>query len=443
MSYEDTFNALARNLSRLLIAEEPVPPADLASAADAHAATVALLTQLHRDITGILAPGRSSTAEELDRHPVAALGRLLADHPRRWYAAPTDIALTPAVTAAGQLWRDVGRHATLAHHAWVTSSPDSRPTGDAAWSALADLAALAEAAATLDPDLARAMTTTGRHDDATNFSAAAVSGIRVAAAESRSLATAGPLPDVEDVTAARSRPVAVHAAEAVLVAQRRLALLLAQVEDIRPADVERVITTQGRTALIAARLVEDPRLADELREHARVLAAAVDRPQRVASIGPTDPRPLAQARELLRYFAAAAPDSHTSAAAVGFARGVAEVSEALSVVATRQTEQRRWLVPEPDHRPGRPIWTRSGAVGAPEPAMLMPLAAVAGAAVKVSEAAGPPTEGAALARLASRGVPPREALREALTARGCPERPGRVAQRSGPPSAPRPRPRTR
>jgi hypothetical protein len=200
VSYQDHLNALGRNLSHLLIAEEPVPPVELAAAADAHAATVALLTQLHRDLTGISTPARSSTAEEIDRHPVAALGRLLAEHPRRRYAAPTDIALTPAATAAGQLWRDVSRHATLSHHAWVAASSDSRPTGNAAWAALADVAALAEAATTLNPDLARAMTTCGRHDDAASFSAATVSGLRVAAAETRSLASAGPLPDVEELS---------------------------------------------------------------------------------------------------------------------------------------------------------------------------------------------------------------------------------------------------
>lgn len=445
MSYQGELNALARDLSRLLIAEEPVPTLDLATAAGAHAAAVGLLTQVHRDLTGISPWAWTNTPAEIGGHPVAALGRLLADHPRRPSAAPTDLVGTPAATAAGQLWRDVARHATLAHHEWVTSAPRSSPKAEKAWSALADVAALAEAAATLDPELARAMTAAGRHDDADVFTAASVSGLRVAAAEVRSLAAAGPLPDVDDLTPASTRPVAVRAAEAVPEAQHRLALLLTQAEDLRPADIEQIITTQGRTALAAARLAREPCLASELREYARRCADVAGHPHRTASIRRSDPRPLAQARELHRYLATPAsptagiPADAAVAAAAGFGRGVPEVNAALSATATRQVEQGRWLVPEPEVLPDRPIWTRSGSRGAPEPPMLASLRAVAASAVRVSEAAaGVGPQGTSPARLATHGLPPRDALRDALAFRGRPDPPAHPGQRPSTTGTPRP-----
>jgi hypothetical protein len=92
MTYETRVAAVSRDLGRLLIADDPVPQADLSTATVAHPAVLGLLTQVHRDLTGI--PPRASimaTEAQVESHPVALLGRLLAEHPRVPGPAPTDV----------------------------------------------------------------------------------------------------------------------------------------------------------------------------------------------------------------------------------------------------------------------------------------------------------------------------------------------------------------
>jgi hypothetical protein len=284
----------------------------------------------------------------------------------------------------------------------------------------------------LDVGLARALAAAGRDDEASSLKAAAQCGLRLTAAQVRCVAAAGPLPDIPPVAPPPSRPLAVRLPAALGAAQHRLAALITAADDLRPQHVEQIVTAQARCAVVTSRLVRDtqPRLAAELQRHARPLAAVVDGPQRVASIRPSDPRPLVQARELHRYLSQGIGEEGQVEAAVGFARDVPAVTTALLHQARRQNSLGRWLVPEPEHHAHRPIWTRTGP-GRPEPAMLAPLAAAACADSVIGEVAGQATIGRTAAELVARHVPPRESLHVVLEADGRCRRPDAPEQRIG------------
>lgn len=100
-------------------------------------------------------PTARPTHDLLTRDPVAALGQALRvcptpDSP----LAPSDLPLRDHHTPAGLAWSTIGRTVLSAHRQWDTGT--TTLTDDQAWSAVADVAAVAAVLDTIDPDLARA-----------------------------------------------------------------------------------------------------------------------------------------------------------------------------------------------------------------------------------------------------------------------------------------------
>jgi hypothetical protein len=155
VSYLEASALLAQDLGRLLCMR-PQPPsyAGLQAALSGRAATLDLLVSVHREVAGQSPDAVQLTMADLGRHPVAVLGRALRDHPRiHADLSPTGVHALEQSTEAGRTWLSASRHALVAHHDWLG---DWAPmTGDAAWSVLADVAALSRAIAVLDEGLVR------------------------------------------------------------------------------------------------------------------------------------------------------------------------------------------------------------------------------------------------------------------------------------------------
>ena len=154
MTFEGDMADLARTVGRLLVRQQPLSAENLDTAMTGHAALTGLLLQLHRDVTGLSSlVTRDRSIRDLERHPVALLGTLLRDQPVMARQCLSD-ALAAARAEDQLLWADLIRHATLVHHEWTCADPRSWPRGDAAWSVLADVSALAEASTHLSGDVA-------------------------------------------------------------------------------------------------------------------------------------------------------------------------------------------------------------------------------------------------------------------------------------------------
>ena len=165
MTFTDDLHATVAALTQLAVrGSDHLTPRELDIALIGRAAVLDLLTDLHRDLTGIRPRRTHVTAAEIQAHPVAALAAALRQHPRpRTGRAPSDVLAEPATSVAGQAWRDVARHAILAAHAWSTERHAPAEEGGQAWGGIADVAAIAGVLADLDADLAAAAThMTGR-----------------------------------------------------------------------------------------------------------------------------------------------------------------------------------------------------------------------------------------------------------------------------------------
>lgn len=363
MTFDDDMAALGTTVGRLLVREERVPADQLDLATTGHACLIGLLVKLHHDVTGLsgYAAGHRSL-HELERHPVALLGTLLRDPPMITRVSLGD-ALAEPRSSVQMLWADLARHATLAHHEWTTADPRSWPRRDAAWSVIADVAALAEGSAHLSGDLAASLSAAGRDDEAGQFLAAARSGLRLAAREVTTLALSGPTSATELVPKDPRLVVRVRSADDLPMALRRATALVRQAKYVSPLSVSRLGVAHARTMLSAADALERscigstslPELATSLREHAGLVAAAA-RPQRgVATIHPDDRAPLAQLSEIRQLLVAHGdewPSAHGDDVdvLVRFSRAVPEMTAALRDLTARQIVSGRWLTQQPSGR---------------------------------------------------------------------------------------------
>lgn len=363
MTFESDMTELGHTVGRLLIRQEPVPPAHVDTAMTGHAALAGLLLQLHRDVTGVSSVvTRDRTVHDLERHPVALLGTLLRDQPVM-ARQPLSDALAAPRSPDQLLWSDLIRHATLVHHEWTCADPRSWPRGDAAWSVLADVGALAEASAHLSGDLATGLALAGRDEDAAHFSVAARSGLRLTAREVTVLALSGPTQAPEIVPKDPRKVVRVRSAQDLPAALRRATALVRGARYLSPLSVSRLGAAHARTMLNAADALERRTVSHEssgtlaafLREHAELVTAAA-RPERgVATIHPDDPAPLAQLSEIRQLLTGHGDQwPATSATDVGallrYAAAVPDMTEALRDVSTRQVQDGHWLALQPSDR---------------------------------------------------------------------------------------------
>lgn len=266
MTFSDDLDDVTRAVARLVARQYVVLPADLEAAAGGHAALVQLLQEVHQDVTGLsphAAHGR--TVDELERHPVALLGRLLADQPRLPWGSLTDL-LSAHRSPEQLLWTDLARAATLAHHDWTTSDPRSYPTGDGAWTVVGAVARLAEAVPALDDDLASSFEAAGRDLEARALRRAAHSGLAPTAREVATLAGCGSDGPIELVPKEPRQVVVVLRPSDLPRAMRRAASLIEGSKHLSPQHVERLAVAHVRTMLW---------VADGLDGHAANAAAAL------------------------------------------------------------------------------------------------------------------------------------------------------------------------
>lgn len=289
MTYRQEMHRLTGSIAALLSAGT-VPGDDVRAALAGHVALVELLNTVHHD----LAPSGEGA--------VALLGRLLRDQPRRTEQPLSDVLAADAASAAGQHWREVAKSATLAEHYWRTAVPFTRPQGDAAWTEMADIAALSRAVATLDGDVAESLNHVGRWQDAATYRTAAQSGLRGVAGEVQALAATGPLPPAADLRPRATRTLLlVRRPDDLPAALRQLGHLAATATAINPAHVGFACRAVAETALVAAaghQKFEQPAAEKALRLQAAQLAKAAGQTRGVAAIDRGDILTLQQAQEI-------------------------------------------------------------------------------------------------------------------------------------------------
>lgn len=353
MTFEVEMAALGRTTARLLLESDRVPATSLRTAQAAQVAQFRLLHEVHRGLVGDVRTAVST--EKMGQHPVAVLGRILQNTAQ---ARRTDISTSDLLTAepsspTDALWVSVLRHAAVALAHWQARS--MTPTDDEAWSLVGDVAALSEATAALDEDLAAALAASGRSADAAVLRRGSVQHLRLAGACTTALASMGTQPTSALAPLAARAPVLVRSPASVAEGQRRLAAFLHHADDIAPQTVFVVAAITGQSARAAAEHTSSPEVAAALQQHAGGLAAVVRQPGRCATIRAGDPRPEAQAYQLRQHLRSLSPGTEASDA---FASGLPTVVEALARCAGRQNWQGRWLVPAAE--PGIPLWQRSG-----------------------------------------------------------------------------------
>ena len=382
MSYRHEMSDLAHHLGLLLVNGGQVPAADLPAALGAHAAVVHLLREVHRGLTQAVGGLIELNVSEAERNPVALLGRLLRYSPTITDFPVSDTLAARAQSVAGEHWRAITRAATLAQHHWQDSLPNSRPLADAAWSEIADVAAVAECLTVLRGDLADSLVRTGRRSDAALMRRASESGLRLVARQVSRVAGTGPLPPADDlVPRPPDRVLVVLTPDALPEAFRRLSGMLASVQDLSPADVARIATVTAHGAVAAARAFAaagDPFGSEVLLRHAERLIPVTRGPRRVAALTPGEQLPVAQAQQIYGYLQSLDRRGQVlmTVQASAFARRVPEVTIALSRAAHDQVRRGKWFAPAEGYGPGRPDWAVIATL-AREPQMLEVLRAAA------------------------------------------------------------------
>lgn len=334
-------------------------------------------TQAPRDRTGTGALPADVSISYLEDRPVAALLRTLATVPLP--TALSDPARTAdadgfgSSTGVGSTWAGVRRHAALADHEWAQRAPT--PTGDARWSAVADVAAITHAVAVLDHDLLAAARTHPRpdRDVVEALTRSTISGLRVAASEAGAIAAAGPLPDwrVPGPELHATRVLVVRSPGHVLAAQKRLTALISGNDTLGPRAVTHLTDGQARFLTTAAQALA---AVDPIRaQQAAALAAALRVSLRsgsytLATLTPDDPRPLTQTRSLLLSVAVAGSrgwrDPEAQRYLPALAQGIDAARDVVAALAGRARSglySGQWLIPTTHQK--QPASTSGGAPG--------------------------------------------------------------------------------
>jgi hypothetical protein len=193
MTYEADLVQVAESLAQLLASVDPPPPSELPAVNAARLGVRRFCAQVLGDVAPVLpvriGDGRPGLAD-LASSPIATLRGLLAKDPPELIAAEGTRAASDGV--APLAWRALWAATALAADEWSRADLASRPTGAGAWSAVADIVAVADAAALVDRDLVesrRGGLRTRWSDDSWR--------VGIAAAGVRRLACTGPLPPAE------------------------------------------------------------------------------------------------------------------------------------------------------------------------------------------------------------------------------------------------------
>ena len=289
-------------MGRILLAGGEVPPADVDIGLAAYTATLDLLRQVHRDLTGSAQRFTPRDIAQAEQRPVALFGRLLADVPRLHTGAPTDILTRTPTSAAGiRAGRTSPAPPPSPPPPGRTPAPPGGPTASAA-------AARAGRPRRAHPGRARRLRRPDRGPARAGHAPAAAaihdqvrsSGLGIAADQTPRHAEAGPLPPLHRPLTPPPTPADPHPAAAPPTcpkALRRLGHHLRAADALRPRDVELIALTLARTAHQAGQTLtatggpahDRTRPRRVLHRHADLLARATDSTRRLATIEPHRP----------------------------------------------------------------------------------------------------------------------------------------------------------
>jgi hypothetical protein len=257
-----------------------------------------------RSVLDDIAPAQSAEIAgqpgiaDLARRPIGGLQALLRHDPQPLTSGPP--SSSEAGEAANEQWRRLAGAVEVAAHEWSSSDPASRPTGEQAWATVADVAAVAEAAALLDRDLAAGRSGTkgpGAQD---------CWEIAVAAEQVRQLAASGPLLSAQPLQPAPHllRPVPVRGIDTLAPALANVAALIVGARNLAPGTVGALAATHARTlhTLAGALAATGPptqravrkQLAAALHHHADMLVNVQVAGRPLQSLDADDPRPALQ-----------------------------------------------------------------------------------------------------------------------------------------------------
>lgn len=419
----------------------------------ARRAVLDLLAGVHADLTGLRRTSGVPRIDDLEAHPVAALDRALARHPRAPVdLAPTEALSTPVTTPTGRAWREAGRQALLAEHHWqagrtVRLDPPTR------WAGVADVAALAGQLAALDVELADVLArrsppgAVAPSAAVAQLNRAATAGLGVTAREVVRLARAGPVaqsgPDADAEVAVPRRIVVVRSVTDLVAAQERLAQWLDAATHVRPERLPLLAVSIARGALVVRDQLPagDPAataLRGELREHARLLREVTARPGGLFSLDVGDLRPLRQAAEIHQGASRFGGQLAGSPTLLGsYIEALAASTQALSGAVDRSIATRRWLVPDPTAPRYAPQWAPLRRVGV-TPRPVLALTAAAGhaaqlrAVVRAWSAPSAPVQVRAVLERAAGRSPSGPAPREVTPSLDAIRRPRLPSHRAGP-----------
>jgi hypothetical protein len=343
------------------LARMAADPTGVAAATDAVAVNQARLAVRRwcRSVLNDIAPGQQNEEAgqpglaDLARRPIGVLQVLLGHDPEPF--EPRQRPSSPAGEAANEQWRGLARAVEVAAHEWSSSDRASRPTGERAWAAVADVAAVAEAAALLDRDLAASHPGTRGPDIRDRWE------IAVAAEQVRQLAVSGPLlvPPPLRPAPHRLKPVRVRGIDTVPPALANLAMLVAGARSLRPDTLGALAATHARTlhTLAGALAATGPQsqravrkqLAATLHNHADMLVNVQVAGRRLESLDVDDPRPVLQMQEIrtrLRQLGVSGTAfRNEQASLLASLRAALEFGPAVAASAHAQIQSGHWLQP--------------------------------------------------------------------------------------------------
>ncbi|SEE94718.1 hypothetical protein [Jiangella alba] len=295
MAYEADVHALAEHLAHLLAAEHPVDPDELAVVDAARAAVRQLCWRILHDVAAA-SLGESPIAD-LGHRSVASLQHVLRAEMLR-FADPAQPSTGwvdhASSTPVRHHWRGAHRFAALAEHEWEMIYPEAHPHGPDAWPIITDIAAIAEAIAHLELNLARQhpKRTTTVIDQAWALAFAAEQVRRLAPLDTLD-ADPAPLPSRRHQLLLRIRSAADAPAGTA-----RLTFLLRSAHHLEPATVRAVARSQAQALRTIGRLLKaDPHYGPaepRLRALANALAEVARQTQRIRTTEPGDYRPRQQ-----------------------------------------------------------------------------------------------------------------------------------------------------
>jgi hypothetical protein len=332
-------------------------------------AVIGLMSTVLDDVLGLPRIDGPVTLANVALHPVLGLSGALRQYPIPPTAlGPLAAFMQEPQTTAGRAWRDLARHATLAQDHWTTGQPrDLDHT--AAWTAVADVAAMASLLSEVDTDLLRTVKTlTGRTDTVLELERTTETGLGMIAREVARLADAGPLNDASpDRTPPETaaRVLQVGDAHELVPAVRQVGILLRDAQHNSPDLMRRVVIGHARACAAFADVFqgvsdEHNQAAALLREHETRLTASVERCWPIATVDRPDKRAEHQITEVLSTLRMTKASEITAAVEPkAILAAIAATTRDMTAAVRRHLFRGQWLTPHSDSAPVRSrTWER-------------------------------------------------------------------------------------